>query len=94
MDGKFSRPWAVVRIPGRPAGRPADLVYPAPVPAPIPAHVPPRSLLENGSLVAFPIRNEHHGGDLDENGCFPIRKRFAPARTHGMKSFPSFKMDH
>ena len=75
MDGKFSRPWAVVRIPGRPAGRPADLVYPVPIPVPIPGLVPPpRSLLENGSLVAFPIRNEHHGGDVHENGCFPIRK--------------------
>ena len=33
------------------------------------------SFFEKGSLVAFPIRNERRGGDVHENGCFPIRKR-------------------
>ena len=69
---------------GFPAARPAGprTSY---SPAPIPALVPPRSLLENGSLVAFPIRNEHHGGDVHENGCFPIRKcvLHGPIRDRG-----------
>ena len=28
-------------------------------------------LFENASLVDFQIRKRGHGGDLDENGCFP-----------------------
>ena len=63
--GKDSRP------PGRPARGPH---IPVPIPVPIPVLVPPRSLLENGSWVAFTLRNEQYGDDLDENGCFPIRK--------------------
>ena len=52
------------------------------------------SLLETGHLVDFAIRNEQHGGDLHENGCFPIRKRVAPCRNHGPGSIPYWKMDH
>ena len=56
------------RPPGRPARGPR--VFPVPIPGPIPGPVPPRSLLENGSLVAFTLRNEHHGGDFHENSLF------------------------
>ena len=82
---------------GFPAARPAGprtSYPPAPVPAPISVPVPPRSLLENGSLLAFPIRNEHHGGDVHENGCFPIRKCVLQWTKPRSGAIPSFKMDH
>ena len=28
-------------------------------------------LFENRSFVEFIEKNEHHGGDVGENGCFP-----------------------
>ena len=66
------------------------------MPAPVPVLVPPRSLLENGSLVAFPIRNEHHGGDVHENGCFPIRKcvLHGPIRDRGPFLLLKWIIDH
>ena len=45
-------------------------------------------------MIFSEIRDEQWGGDLYENGCFPIRKRAAPGRNHSMKSFPAFKIDH
>ena len=33
-----------------------------------------RLFFQNRSFVEFTEKNEHHGGDLDENGSFPSRK--------------------
>ena len=76
LEDSPPEPEGLMLVVGAPTRCPHQVSRPG-VPTRCPDQVPGKFfctigfLFENASLVDFQIRKRGHGGDLEENGCFP-----------------------